>query len=58
MQNFYGKRRRPRRRVTWEAGVESGPPIDKLVSNMESSFSGHTVDALVLTGDEGRDKLR
>jgi len=25
---------------------------------MESSFKGHTVDALVLTGDEGRDKLR
>jgi hypothetical protein len=25
---------------------------------MESSFLGHTVDALVLTGDEGRDKLR
>jgi len=25
---------------------------------MESSFEGHTVDALVLTGDEGRDKLR
>ena len=32
--------------------------VDKLVSNMESSFEGHTVDALVLTGDEGRDKLR
>ena len=29
-----------------------------LISNMESSFLGHTVDALVLTGDEGRDKLR
>ena len=29
-----------------------------LISNMESSFKGHTVDALVLTGDEGRDKLR
>ena len=26
--------------------------------NMESSFKGHTVNALVLTGDEGRDKLR
>jgi len=25
---------------------------------MESSFEGHTVDALALTGDEGRDKLR
>ena len=24
----------------------------------ESSFKGHTVDALVPTGDEGRDKLR
>ena len=24
----------------------------------ESSYEGHTVDALVLTGDEGRDKLR
>jgi hypothetical protein len=29
-----------------------------LISNMESSFEGHTVNALVLTGDEGRDKLR
>ena len=29
-----------------------------LISNKESSFKGHTVDALVLTGDEGRDKLR
>ena len=29
-----------------------------LISNMESSFKGHTVNALVLTGDEGRDKLR
>ena len=29
-----------------------------LISNMESSFLGHTVNALVLTGDEGRDKLR
>ena len=36
----------------------SAPSVDKLVSNMESSFEGHTVDALVLTGDEGRDKLR
>jgi hypothetical protein len=26
--------------------------------NEESSFKGHTVNALVLTGDEGRDKLR
>ena len=25
---------------------------------MESSFKGHRVNALVLTGDEGRDKLR
>jgi len=25
---------------------------------LESSFEGHTVDALVLTGDEGRAKLR
>lgn len=25
---------------------------------LESSFKGHRVDALVLTGDEGRDKLR
>ena len=32
--------------------------LDKLISNKESSFIGHTVDALVLTGDEGRDKLR
>ena len=30
----------------------------ELISNMESSFAGHTVNALVLTGDEGRDKLR
>ena len=30
----------------------------KLDSNEESSFKGHRVDALVLTGDEGRDKLR
>ena len=30
----------------------------RLISNMESSFIGHTVDALVPTGDEGRDKLR
>ena len=29
-----------------------------LISKMESSFKGHTVNALVLTGDEGRDKLR
>ena len=29
-----------------------------LISNKESSFKGHTVDALVLTGDEGRAKLR
>ena len=34
-----------------------GDPCE-LISNMESSFAGHTVDALVLTGDEGRDKLR
>ena len=26
--------------------------------DMESSFKGHRVNALVLTGDEGRDKLR
>ena len=39
-------------------GAIPRPPFDKLVSNMESSFEGHTVDALVLTGDEGRDKLR
>ena len=32
--------------------------ITQLISNMESSFEGHTVDALVPTGDEGRDKLR
>ena len=25
---------------------------------LESSYKGHIVDALVLTGDEGRDKLR
>ena len=25
---------------------------------LESSYEGHIVDALVLTGDEGRDKLR
>jgi hypothetical protein len=30
----------------------------ELISNMESSYAGHTVNALVLTGDEGRDKLR
>ena len=30
----------------------------ELISNPESSFKGHTVDALVPTGDEGRDKLR
>ena len=34
------------------------PPFEQLISNMESSFLGHTVNALVLTGDEGRDKLR
>ena len=27
-------------------------------SNMKSSFKGHTVNALVLTGDEGRGQLR
>ena len=26
--------------------------------NMESSYKGHTVNALVPTGEEGRDKLR
>ena len=41
-----------------EARSDSAPSVDKLVSNMESSFEGHTVDALALTGDEGRDKLR
>ena len=29
-----------------------------LISRMESSYEGHTVNALVLTGEEGRDKLR
>ena len=36
----------------------AGDPHEQLISNMESSFKGHRVDALVLTGDEGRDKLR
>ena len=30
----------------------------RLISELESSYEGHTVDALVPTGDEGRDKLR
>ena len=28
------------------------------ISKKRSSFKGHIVDALVLEGDEGRDKLR
>ena len=40
-------------------GVKAAKTCQKqLISNMESSYEGHTVDALVLTGDEGRDKLR
>ena len=37
---------------------ESDDFIKALFQNMESSYEGHTVNALVLTGDEGRDKLR
>ena len=35
-----------------------GVSHEQLISKQESSFKGHRVDALVLTGDEGRDKLR
>ena len=34
------------------------PRLTADFKNKESSFLGHTVDALVLTGDEGRGKLR
>ena len=37
---------------------EEGKVRAGLISNKESSFEGHTVNALVPTGDEGRDKLR
>ena len=39
-------------------GFRTVSSYNELISNMESSFEGHTVDALVPTGDEGRDKLR
>jgi hypothetical protein len=60
--NFYGKNAGGNA-GTLKRGSRHGASrmedlVDKLVSNMESSFEGHTVDALVLTGDEGRDKLR
>ena len=43
----------------WRKRSREGlPEAAWLISRMESSFKGHTVDALVLTGDEGRDKLR
>ena len=32
--------------------------INSWFSKWESSFKGHTVNALVLTGDEGRGQLR
>jgi len=49
-----------------EISVESPEPAARRVKgdqtgfnpNMESSYEGHTVNALVPTGDEGRDKLR
>jgi hypothetical protein len=34
------------------------PTLSELFPNKESSFEGHTVNALVPTGEEGRDKLR
>ena len=41
-----------------EGRSQDGPEAAWLISKLESSFKGHTVDALVLTGDEGRAKLR
>ena len=41
------------------AARQEGPGLLQAdFKDMESSFKGHTVDALVPTGDEGRDKLR
>ena len=33
-------------------------PLDLDFEKKKSSYKGHRVDALVLEGDEGRDKLR
>ena len=41
-----------------KARAETCRALRKLVSKLESSYEGHTVDALVPEGDEGRDKLR
>ena len=65
--DFYGKVRRvkppggrsvARSTKRGESDSQGSPEAAWLVSKLESSFEGHTVDALVLTGDEGRDKLR
>jgi hypothetical protein len=48
--NFYGKVHSLRR---WTVGKSKD--LQSVETNL---FGGHTVDALVLTGDEGRDKLR
>ena len=47
--DFYGKTK---------ARAETPRALRELVSKLESSYEGHTVDALVPEGDEGRDKLR
>jgi hypothetical protein len=39
-------------------GIAAGALHERADFEMESSFKGHRVDALVLTGDEGRAKLR
>ena len=65
--NFYGKVRRvkppgsrqaARSAKRGEGFPQGGLEAAWLISKLESSFKGHTVDALVLTGDEGRAKLR
>jgi hypothetical protein len=65
--NFYGKAGGVARRVPavemkeQRAAVKAVGPKDYIKTadfNLESSFKGHTVNALVLTGDEGRDQLR
>ena len=62
--NFYGKAGLSRPAVGESKdsqSVETASSEERsawLISNKESSFKGHTVNALVLTGDEGRVKLR
>jgi hypothetical protein len=41
-----------------ETGLLRRKGPSKADFKLESSYEGHTVNALVLTGDEGRDKLR